>query len=108
MVTEARATDNTTERGKKRRGRGGEKERSRGKASLRMVFFFFSSAEDEPLGKFEKNYSLLQEENYCYYSVQESFQEDVKRVILYPGVGKGEGEIDRRRKSWFGTSLVVQ
>lgn len=71
-----------------------------------MVFFFFSSAEEEPLRKSEKNYSLLQEESYCYYNVQESFQ-DVRRVILYPGVGKGEGKINRR-KSRFGTSPVVQ
>ena len=75
-------------------GRGGEKD-SRGKDSLRMFFFFFSSSEEESLRKPEKDYSLLQEENYCYYNVQESFQEeeDVNRVILNPGVGKGEGKI---------------
>lgn len=76
-------------------GEGEERKKgSQGKDSLRIFFFFFSSAEEESLRKPEKDYSLLQE-NYCYYNVQESFQEeeDVNRVILNPGVGKGEGKI---------------
>lgn len=107
MVTEAMALDNTTEREKERRGKR-RREGSREKDSLRMFFFFFSSAEEEPLRKPEKNYSCCRGRTYC--NVQESFQEeeDVSRVILNPGVGKGEGKIDRKRKSCFGTSLVVQ
>ena len=73
MVTEAGPWITLLREGRRGGERGGEEEVSRGKASLRMVFFSFSSAEEEPLRKSEKNYSLLQEENYCYYNVQESF-----------------------------------